>query len=469
MASVHTLESCKASALQYQTRSQWKSSPDNANYQAAIRNGWIEQCAAHMTVSKGGAKLGERTYTTEQWIEKYKAVHGDRYDTSNVVYNGSQVKVKLGCAEHGMFEQVAASGLNGAGCPKCGLAKQVAARTGRRTGKSALNKHTQESAIALSNIVHDGYYTYPNAVYTGNKNKWEVECPVHGSFWQLAGGHMAGKGCRLCATTGPSNAETELFNFVKSLAPDAVQSDRTLLSGKELDILIPSCKIAIEHNGLIWHSERFNSDRKYHQNKTDEAKARGYHLIHIWSDEWLNQREWCEAFLKMQLVGCQRKFHARKCDVVAVDIVEANLFHTQYHLQGRRTGESFAVKYEGETLAVGTVEKGELARWTVKHGVTVVGGLSRVMKAFNRPLISFCDTAKHEGKGYLAAGFTLSPIAWPTYWYTDGKVRKSRTQFQKHKLKSLGAVGVTEKEMAGSLGFYRISGCKQLKLKWEPK
>lgn len=41
--------------------------------------------------------------STEEWIEKAKAVHGDKYDYSKVEYKGSHEKVIIICKEHGEF------------------------------------------------------------------------------------------------------------------------------------------------------------------------------------------------------------------------------------------------------------------------------------------------------------------------------------------------------------------------------
>ena len=41
--------------------------------------------------------------TTEQFIEKAIAKHGDRYDYSLVEYVNKRTKVKIGCIEHGYF------------------------------------------------------------------------------------------------------------------------------------------------------------------------------------------------------------------------------------------------------------------------------------------------------------------------------------------------------------------------------
>ena len=41
--------------------------------------------------------------TTEEFIAKAKAVHGDRYDYSKVKYVDSKTKICIICKEHGEF------------------------------------------------------------------------------------------------------------------------------------------------------------------------------------------------------------------------------------------------------------------------------------------------------------------------------------------------------------------------------
>jgi len=57
--------------------------------------------------------------TTEQFIADAKEVHGDKYDYSKVQYAGSFTKVIITCPEHGDFEQVPSSHLQGHRCPVC--------------------------------------------------------------------------------------------------------------------------------------------------------------------------------------------------------------------------------------------------------------------------------------------------------------------------------------------------------------
>lgn len=62
----------------------------------------------------GGIRL-----TTEEFIEKAKAVHEDRYDYSKVDYKNTATKVCIICREHGEFWQTPNNHLFGAGCPTC--------------------------------------------------------------------------------------------------------------------------------------------------------------------------------------------------------------------------------------------------------------------------------------------------------------------------------------------------------------
>ena len=56
---------------------------------------------------------------TEEFIEKAKRIHGDKYDYSDVNYYNSNTPVQIRCIKHGEFSQTPKLHLNGCGCPKC--------------------------------------------------------------------------------------------------------------------------------------------------------------------------------------------------------------------------------------------------------------------------------------------------------------------------------------------------------------
>lgn len=58
-------------------------------------------------------------YTVQDFIEKARRVHGDKYDYSKVEYIDAGTKVKIICPKCGEFLQTAREHLRGHGCPKC--------------------------------------------------------------------------------------------------------------------------------------------------------------------------------------------------------------------------------------------------------------------------------------------------------------------------------------------------------------
>lgn len=68
----------------------------------------------------GCPKCANKRVTTEEFIQKCREVHGDRYDYSRVKYKPGYTKIEILCPEHGPFFQVTYNHLsNKQGCPSC--------------------------------------------------------------------------------------------------------------------------------------------------------------------------------------------------------------------------------------------------------------------------------------------------------------------------------------------------------------
>ncbi len=88
-----------------------------------------------------------------------------------------------------------------------------------------------------------------------------------------------------------SKTEKELTSFCKKYFPDLKENNYDITSPYEVDILIPDIKLAIEFNGLYWHSVKIKPTG-YHLMKTNLCNQAGYRLIHIWEDDWIfNKKE----------------------------------------------------------------------------------------------------------------------------------------------------------------------------------
>lgn len=67
---------------------------------------------------------GRKRLTLEQFIERARAKHGDKYDYSKVEYKDTHTLVKIICPIHGEFEQQPHNHLMGYGCVMCGVISQ---------------------------------------------------------------------------------------------------------------------------------------------------------------------------------------------------------------------------------------------------------------------------------------------------------------------------------------------------------
>ena len=129
-----------------------------------------------------------------------------------------------------------------------------------------------------------------NFTYGSDYKAW-WKCPNEHE-WQATissrSNKSSGNGCRKCSSMKQaSRAEKELIDFLqRNLKNKIISSDRTVISPKELDIYIPEKKIAIEYNGLYWHSEAAGKNREYHHEKWNECQKKNIELVSIWEDKW---------------------------------------------------------------------------------------------------------------------------------------------------------------------------------------
>ena len=61
-------------------------------------------------------------------------------------------------------------------------------------------KRTLTDFIALAQQVHGQKYDYSTATYLNSPTPLQIVCPEHGAFMQSPSNHLAGKGCRKCAS-----------------------------------------------------------------------------------------------------------------------------------------------------------------------------------------------------------------------------------------------------------------------------
>jgi hypothetical protein len=139
-----------------------------------------------------------RKVTKEEFIERANKTHNNKYNYDLAEYINTQIKVKITCLIHGVFEQIPAVHMIGQGCFKCGLERIIIKQ-----------KLTLEEFIEKSKKIHCDRYIYDDVIYINNRTDVNIFCSVHGLFKQTPGAHMSGKGCQKCG--GSFNLTTEDF------------------------------------------------------------------------------------------------------------------------------------------------------------------------------------------------------------------------------------------------------------------
>jgi hypothetical protein len=285
-----------------------------------------------------------------------------------------------------------------------------------------------------------------------------------------------GSRCYKCYPVGKSNWELSVFDYVKSLTSDVVSGDRSTLSPKEIDIYVPSRNFGIECHGLYWHSEAGKPedefDKNSHQTKAQLATEKKLDLLQIFEDEWRDKRPIVESMIQHRL-----GLHDKKCKTWSTKVVELSTdeqrnFFNASHIAGYTPSRMcWGLKDRNGTIvsalsvrvprhAEKYEDSIEIARFSNLPGISVPGGLSKLLKVVKRwakengfnSIMTYVDRRIGMGKGYLSAGFALVGSTGPDYWYTDNDLRYDRFKFR-------AADGKSEKQVAFAAGVSRIYGC----------
>ena len=207
---------------------------------------------------------------TQNFIEKAKKVHGDKYDYSKVEYIDSKTKVCIICPEHGEFYMKTGNHINGKqGCPKCGKIKSSNSR-----------KKTTENFIKQSREIHGDKYDYSKVVYNGDSTKVCIICPEHGEFWQTPSSHLQKQGCSKC-NGGIKHTQEDFIKKAYEVHGDKYDYSKVEYVNSDTKV----CIICPEH-GEFWQTPSCHNNLKngcpkcQGKNKTTEDFIKQSREIH---------------------------------------------------------------------------------------------------------------------------------------------------------------------------------------------
>ena len=241
--------------------------------------------------------MGRPAYTLESYIVKANQVHNNKYDYSKTVYTKSKHHITVICPDHGEFKTRADGHINlPSGCPTCGRIK------------SDLNRRlTTEEYIKRASELHNNFYDYSKTIYTHNKNKVIITCPVHGDFEINAYSHIKTRslsGCPKCNSSGYSRKCIQWLEEISQQESIFIQHAENIGEYKipgtkfKADGFCAETNTVYEYYGDKWHGNIFvygattkchpfskkTAEELYQQTLAREniIKELGYNVVSRW-------------------------------------------------------------------------------------------------------------------------------------------------------------------------------------------
>ena len=255
--------------------------------------------------------------TNEEFIQKLRNLHGEKYDYSKVNYISSHDNVIITCKKHNEEISLPAYyliglGINYCGCNKCKEEEKSSKKltnfinkfntlhpelkdvysnihfienrkieficpihgtvhswTGtflekgcRKCAKKTIDRnYTSEEFIELLKTIYHDKYDYSKIEYKSYYDKVCLICKTHGEFWRLPSRLLEGRGCPKCKE---SLLENEILNFLDNQNIEYIYQYRNkeILGQKSIDFYLPLYHVGIECQG----KQHFDKDSVFNKN-----------------------------------------------------------------------------------------------------------------------------------------------------------------------------------------------------------
>lgn len=281
------------------------------------------ECGNEFTQTAGGHLHGQGCpkcnggvkYTQEEFIEKAKEIHGDKYTYDKVNYVNSVTPVIVTCDLHGDFEIKPVRFLLGYGCACCNTATNIKYDTetfieaakkvhGDRYNYDKVNyinintpiiikcnicgeeftqrphdhlcghgcsncnggvKIDTQEFIRRARLIHKDTYDYSQVEYINCETPVKIGCSTHGWFWQKPSIHLSNSGCPSCTNRFILEIDIELYckenkiNLIKQHTWDWLKYKGT----QHVDFYLPDFNVVIECQGLQHFKPAEFFDKRY--------------------------------------------------------------------------------------------------------------------------------------------------------------------------------------------------------------
>lgn len=187
--------------------------------------------------------------------------------TPQSVTQGSNQKVWWKCTKcSGEWQAKVLNRANGRGCPYCSNHKIL-------VGKNDLAT-THPQLVDEWDYEKNGAITPQSITYGSGKKIW-WKCPLGHSYHATPLHRTNGNtNCPICNSGRQTSfAEQAFYYYIKKIYPDAINRYTEIFDNRmELDIFIPSIRLAIEYDGVFWHKNINREKIKYQYCKKNNIK-----------------------------------------------------------------------------------------------------------------------------------------------------------------------------------------------------
>ena len=307
------------------------------------------------------------------------------------------------------------------------------------------------------------YFELPSTVYYDRTRDYTEMCSIK---MPIKSGHNSG-----------TSQEIHVRELLDRYNIEYVVNTKSILNGLELDVYIPSHHIAIECNGVYWHSTR-HKIKDYHYNKMLMCREKGIQLLTIWQDWDVNKRDIVDSIILSKLGIYSKRIGARSCKIKEINSSICSEFLNKNHIQGKvKSNVRIGLYYKNELVAVMTFTKnnsrfmGSKEQWTLSRFCSslhtqVVGGAMRLLKYFinhysPESINSFASNDISNGALYKNLGFEEGSHN-DSYWYINPHTyqRYHRYSFNKRDLVRSGEdPNLTEEIIMLNKGYCKIYDC----------
>lgn len=350
--------------------------------------------------------------------------------------SNTNIIVKWKCKQGHSFESQISARFTGNNCPICSGYKVVAGINDFETCNPdlMLDWDWEENSVKPSEIGKGASY---RAKWKCHKCgfKWSSLVSDRNYFNRMSKtSSVSPNACPNCAIQEKKSfLEIRLYEILKKHIPD-LQSGYIVKGPNfswSVDMYSPSKKIAVEFNGIYWHSEQYVG-RQRHLQKMKGLESIEVTLFQIWEDDFLKKEQIVvNALLSKFGVLKQEKINARECEISKIDFERAKVFLDNNHIQGSVSGDFYLGAFrKGILVGVMVLQDQEIKSGKfslIKRFATSCNVRGLFSKMLNKielkdgyKFLTFSDNCISDGSLYKQNGFVFVKELEPTYYINTG-------------------------------------------------